>query len=56
MGCSVNESGEAREADLGIAGGKGFGIIFRKGEILRKVPAQQVVDALVQEALALEEE
>ncbi len=49
MGCAVNGPGEAREADLGIAGGKGEGLIFRHGEILRKVPQEQLVDALMQE-------
>ena len=46
MGCVVNGPGEAREADVGIAGGKGVGLIFRKGEILRKVPENQLVDEL----------
>lgn len=49
MGCAVNGPGEAREADLGIAGGDGVGLIFRKGQILRKVPQEQLVDALMQE-------
>ena len=49
MGCAVNGPGEAREADLGIAGGDGVGLIFRKGEILRKVPQEELVDALLQE-------
>jgi (E)-4-hydroxy-3-methylbut-2-enyl-diphosphate synthase len=49
MGCVVNGPGEAREADLGIAGGKGFGLIFRKGEILRKVPEDSLVDELLRE-------
>ena len=49
MGCAVNGPGEAREADLGIAGGDGVGLIFRKGEIVRKVPQEQLVDALMQE-------
>ena len=49
MGCVVNGPGEAREADLGIAGGDGVGLIFRKGEILRKVPQEQLVDALMDE-------
>ncbi|MHB8708789.1 MAG: flavodoxin-dependent (E)-4-hydroxy-3-methylbut-2-enyl-diphosphate synthase [Desulfuromonadales bacterium] len=50
MGCAVNGPGEAREADVGIAGGKGEGLLFRKGEIVRKVPADQLADALVEEA------
>ena len=49
MGCIVNGPGEAREADLGIAGGKGEGLLFRKGEILRKVPEDQLLQALVEE-------
>jgi len=53
MGCVVNGPGEAREADLGIAGGRGQGLLFRKGEILRKVPQQELADQLVEEAWAL---
>ena len=53
MGCVVNGPGEAREADLGIAGGKGFGFLFRKGRRIRKVPEKQMVDVLVQEARKL---
>ena len=49
MGCVVNGPGEAREADIGIAGGKGCGIIFRKGEIIQKVPEEQLVDALMEQ-------
>jgi (E)-4-hydroxy-3-methylbut-2-enyl-diphosphate synthase len=50
MGCVVNGPGEAKEADLGIAGGKGQGILFRNGELLRKVPEAELADALVEEA------
>ncbi len=50
MGCVVNGPGEAREADLGIAGGKGQGLLFCKGEVMRKVPQDQLADALVEEA------
>jgi len=50
MGCVVNGLGEAREADLGIAGGKGQGMLFCKGEEIRKVPQHQLADALVEEA------
>ena len=50
MGCVVNGPGEAREADLGIAGGVGQGILFRRGEIVRKVAQQDLADALVEEA------
>jgi (E)-4-hydroxy-3-methylbut-2-enyl-diphosphate synthase len=46
MGCVVNGPGEAREADVGIAGGKGEALIFRKGVILKKVPEDQAIDAL----------
>lgn len=49
MGCVVNGPGEAREADLGIAGGKGEGLIFRKGEIIRKVGESQLIDELIKE-------
>lgn len=49
MGCAVNGPGEAREADVGIAGGKGEGLIFRHGEIVRKVPEEQLADALLEE-------
>lgn len=49
MGCIVNGPGEAREADLGIAGGKGEGIIFRKGEVIRKVKEEELIDALMEE-------
>ena len=49
MGCVVNGPGEAREADIGIAGGDGCGLIFKKGEILRKVPEDKLVDALLEE-------
>ena len=51
MGCIVNGPGEAREADFGIAGGKGEGLLFRHGEILRKVPEAEMADALVAEVL-----
>ncbi|EEG76766.1 1-hydroxy-2-methyl-2-(E)-butenyl 4-diphosphate synthase [Dethiobacter alkaliphilus AHT 1] len=44
MGCAVNGPGEAREADLGIAGGKNQGLIFREGKIIRKVPQEQLLD------------
>ena len=49
MGCVVNGPGEAREADVGIAGGKGEGLLFRKGQILRKVPEDRLVDELMLE-------
>lgn len=49
MGCAVNGPGEAREADVGVAGGRGEGLIFRKGEILRKVPEDKIVEELLKE-------
>jgi (E)-4-hydroxy-3-methylbut-2-enyl-diphosphate synthase len=52
MGCVVNGPGEAREADVGIAGGRGEGLLFRHGEVVRKVPENEMADAL----LALVEE
>lgn len=53
MGCVVNGPGEAREADVGIAGGKGEGLVFRKGEIVRKVPEAELADALLEEITTL---
>ncbi len=49
MGCIVNGPGEAREADIGVAGGDGCGLIFKKGEILRKVPENEIVSELLKE-------
>lgn len=49
MGCVVNGPGEAREADLGIAGGNGEGLLIKKGEIVRKVPEEQLLSALEKE-------
>ncbi len=49
MGCIVNGPGEAREADIGIAGGDGCGLIFKKGEILRKVDEKDLLDELMKE-------
>jgi (E)-4-hydroxy-3-methylbut-2-enyl-diphosphate synthase len=49
MGCVVNGPGEARAADFGIAGGKGVGLVFRKGEIVRKVREHELADALMEE-------
>ena len=53
MGCVVNGPGEAREADIGIAGGKGQGLLFRHGQVVRKVPQADLADALVEEAWEL---
>ena len=49
MGCIVNGPGEAREADIGVAGGDGCGLIFKKGQILRKVPESELLDELMKE-------
>lgn len=49
MGCVVNGPGEAREADVGIAGGKGEGLLFKKGEIIKKVKEHELVSALMEE-------
>ena len=49
MGCAVNGPGEAREADIGIAGGKDFGLIFRKGEIIKKVKEEDIIEELMSE-------
>ena len=49
MGCVVNGPGEAREADIGIAGGDGCAVLFKKGEIIRKVPETEILPALLEE-------
>ena len=49
MGCVVNGPGEAREADIGFACGRGSALLFKKGEILRKVPIDEAVDELFKE-------
>ena len=56
LGCVVNGPGEAREADLGIAAGKGKGVIFKRGEIVRHVQESEMVDALIEEIDAWEKE
>jgi len=53
MGCAVNGPGEAKEADIGIAGGVGEGLIIKKGEVLRKVPEDKLLDELREEILNL---
>ncbi len=55
MGCVVNGPGEARHADVGIAGGKGVGLLFRRGEIIRRVPEEKLAEELVREARAMAE-
>ena len=49
MGCVVNGPGEARDADIGVAGGRGVGLLFRNGEIIKKVPQTQLIDELMAE-------
>jgi (E)-4-hydroxy-3-methylbut-2-enyl-diphosphate synthase len=53
MGCVVNGPGEAADADIGIAAGKGVGYLFRKGKLLREVPADRLADELAAEITAL---
>jgi (E)-4-hydroxy-3-methylbut-2-enyl-diphosphate synthase len=55
MGCVVNGPGEAREADIGIAGGDGTGILFKKGKVIKKVPEDKLVDVLLAEVDKLDE-
>jgi (E)-4-hydroxy-3-methylbut-2-enyl-diphosphate synthase len=50
MGCVVNGPGEAREADVGVAGGQGHGVLFKKGKLIRKLREEEIVDVLVAEA------
>jgi (E)-4-hydroxy-3-methylbut-2-enyl-diphosphate synthase len=56
MGCVVNGPGEAREADLGVASGNGKGQIFVRGEVIKTVPEQQIVETLIEEAMRIAEE
>ncbi len=53
MGCVVNGPGEAREADIGVAGGKGKAILFKKGELVRKIDEKEMADVLVREVVAM---
>lgn len=53
MGCVVNGPGESRDADVGLAGGKGRGIIFRKGQVVKTVPEDQFLDAVLKEVASL---
>ncbi len=53
MGCVVNGPGESRDADVGLAGGKGKGIIFRKGQVVKTVPEDQFLDAVLKEVASL---
>lgn len=56
LGCVVNGIGEGKEADIGIAGGEGKGILFKKGKLVRKVPLDQLMDTLIQEVELLAKE
>ncbi len=56
MGCVVNGPGEAKEADLGVAGGHGVGIIFKKGELFRKVPESELLEVFLAEIDKMAEE
>jgi (E)-4-hydroxy-3-methylbut-2-enyl-diphosphate synthase len=49
MGCIVNGPGEAKEADIGIAGGKGVGVLFKKGEVVRKLKEKDFISVLLKE-------
>ncbi|MFO8089068.1 MAG: flavodoxin-dependent (E)-4-hydroxy-3-methylbut-2-enyl-diphosphate synthase [Desulfatiglandaceae bacterium] len=53
MGCVVNGPGEAREADIGVAGGRGTGILFKKGKVTRKIPEEELADALIREVMEM---
>jgi (E)-4-hydroxy-3-methylbut-2-enyl-diphosphate synthase len=53
MGCVVNGPGEAKEADIGICGGKGEGLIIKKGEIIKKLPEKELLSALMEEIKGL---
>ena len=56
LGCVVNGIGEGKEADIGIAGGEGKGILFKKGKLVRKVPMEELMDTLIQEVELLAKE
>ena len=56
LGCVVNGPGEAREADLGVAGGIGEGLLIKHGEVLRKVPENELLSALREEIIKLDQE
>jgi (E)-4-hydroxy-3-methylbut-2-enyl-diphosphate synthase len=56
MGCVVNGPGEAREADIGVAGGEGVGILFRKGRVVKKFPEERLVDVLLEEVEKMDSE
>ena len=56
LGCVVNGPGEASEADIGIAAGKGVGILYRKGEVVRRIKEEEIVETIVAEVAAFEPE
>ncbi len=56
LGCVVNGIGEGKEADIGIAGGQGVGILFKKGQLVRKVPSEKLMETLVHEVEVLAKE
>ena len=56
LGCAVNGPGEAREADIGVACGKGVGILYRKGEVLRRVKEEEIVSAVIEEVMKFQPE
>ena len=56
MGCVVNGPGEAREADIGLAGGNGVGIIFKKGTLYKKVPEAELFEVFIRELDAMSKE
>jgi (E)-4-hydroxy-3-methylbut-2-enyl-diphosphate synthase len=56
LGCVVNGIGEGKEADIGIAGGEGKGILFKKGKLMRKVPMEELMDTLIHEVEQLAKE
>ena len=53
MGCAVNGPGEAREADIGIAGGKEEAVLFKKGKVIRKIPQDKIVEELKSEIIKM---
>ena len=56
MGCAVNGPGEARDADIGIAGGVGEAVLFKKGEIISKIPEDKIIDTLIKEITEMKAE
>ena len=54
MGCVVNGPGEAKDADIGITGADGMGIIFKKGKIIKKVPENDLVEELIKEIKSMD--